>query len=149
MLRLPRSPGSPLPDCAPGALPALEYLYVSQRRTPLPASWGASPGVLPRLRTLQLWVRPTTPLPPQWAVGFRSLVALDVSDPLEGPPEAPPHGLPPEWASTAGAFPRLQQLTLSRLPLVGSLPDAWVRVPTARAQRAVHSAVAFPALIKL
>lgn len=146
MLRMPLCSAGPLPECVPGALPALEYLYVSQKRTPLPVGWGASPDVLPRLRTLQLWVRPTTPLPPQWAVGFRNLVALDVSDPLTGAPQAPPHGLPPEWAA---GFPRLQQLSLSFLPLVGTLPDAWVRVPATRAQRAAHSAVAFPALFKL
>lgn len=145
-LRLPLSDGGPLPDCVPGAFPALKYLHLAQQRSPLPAGWGASPDVLPRLRTLYLWLRPTTPLPPQWAAGFRRLQALEVSDSREGPPEAPPHGLPPEWAA---GFPRLEHLMLSRLALVGTLPDAWAKVPAPLAGRATHSAVAFPALFRL
>ena len=72
----------PLPDIQPGALPALEQLFLegSGMGGELPSSWGASPAVLPALRQLTLRLLLLGPLPAEWARGFRRLTVLAISN---------------------------------------------------------------------
>jgi hypothetical protein len=61
----------------------------------LPASWGASPDVLPALRQMLLTLPhgAAAALPPGWAGGFRALEHLNVQGkPAPAPPTRPPRG---------------------------------------------------------
>lgn len=135
-------PGPALPDLQPGALPRLNaaYLTFPQLLTPLPASWGAHPGVLPALAHLSLSMRHFGGLPPQWAVGFAQLrnLILSPSDanvvhtkqvpPLPGAEaeeaalseQWQPLRVPPEWADAG--FPCLETLHLSEVRLNAGKP---------------------------
>jgi len=137
-----------LPDIQPGALPSLLTfnLAIGHMRGTLPASWGASPAVLPSLRHLMLHVCFTGGLPAAWAKGFARLVDLNIKRGCEGgdawsritqaallrgtvvPPAPPPPpaldmSLPPEWAS---GFPKLSALELSTLGRCRTIPHAWL-----------------------
>jgi hypothetical protein len=71
-----------LPDIQPEALPALEELNLegSGMGGKLPASWGASPAVLPVLRQLTLRLQLLGPLLAEWARGFRRLTVLAIQN---------------------------------------------------------------------
>ena len=101
--------GATLPDIQPGALPALQELKIAmpQLQATLPASWGASPGVLPSLRTLKLKLHVVGQLPPEWASGFQRLESLVLSD-----PQCTPGSL--EQASTARTEPQAQAASAAR-----------------------------------
>ncbi|KAL4431228.1 hypothetical protein ABPG75_006484 [Micractinium tetrahymenae] len=131
-----------LPDIQPGALRALRHLRLTVQglRSTLPASWGGA-GVLPALRTLQLYLDITGSLPSSWGAGFPRLEELVLSGraswgsesmpPGEGdmgqPPGNPPASqpLPKEWTAP-GSFPSLRILHLGGLGIAGSLPRALV-----------------------
>ncbi|KAL4440185.1 hypothetical protein ABPG75_003186 [Micractinium tetrahymenae] len=120
----------PLPDVEPGALPALESLYLNGEgaAVPLPPSWGASPLTLPSLDTLSLHAPLEGPLPTEWAQGFRQLAHLVLSGGSAAAARPPPAGprptLPPEWAELS-AFPRLRLLSVTHPQLAGTFPPSW------------------------
>ena len=93
-------------------------------QSPLPASWGASPDVLPALEELSLVLHVVPPLPASWARGFRRLRSLYIAAPPDAPlPATAGNVLPPEWAA---GFPELRLLDLMRLGITGGIPSAWV-----------------------
>ena len=146
-----------LPDIQPGALPRLQTLLVQLDClwASLPASWGASPQVLPSLQVLEVQLGFAGTLPAAWAAGFPQLRTLDITDVSymaaakikvgwpsmgqallpPGPqdticqPPALPAGGPPVFlpAEWAAGFGRLQLLRLLGLGIQGSLPEAWVQ----------------------
>jgi len=147
VLALP-TPGPPLPDIQPGALPRLKSLelLLYNLQTTLPPSWGASPSVLPALQTLMVVAKLRGPLPAAWGSGFRHLTSLglydmqhdadvddadlagggDVEADVAAGTEADvsPRRLPPQWAAP-GRFPALTCLDLGGTRLQGPLPPAW------------------------
>ena len=119
---------SPLPDIQPGALPRLQSLLLKapSLQTTLPASWGASPEVLPALQTLTLTASFVGQLPPEWAHGFRQLTSLVLAvreDKAGGSPVAAVPSLPVQWAS---GFPALTWLSLSVPVAAGPIPMEWL-----------------------
>ncbi|KAL4422558.1 hypothetical protein ABPG75_008755 [Micractinium tetrahymenae] len=145
--------GAPLPDIPPGAFPRLEHLELDfpQLHSQLPPSWGATPAVLPRLRSLALVVRVEGRLPPEWQHGFSLLTRLSLDacesassggslwrkpereralEPARCGAAGGPHQqargghgpLPPGWAA---GFPRLEALSICGLALCGPLPASW------------------------
>ena len=146
-----------LPDIHPGALPRLQtlLLQLDGLRASLPASWGASPAVLPSLQVLDMQLGFAGTLPAAWAAGFPQLRTLDVTDVtymsaaqvkvgwqpmaqalLPPEPQPPPRQPPPLPAGGppvllpvewAAGFGRLQLLRLLGLGIQGSLPEAWVQ----------------------
>ncbi|KAL4423507.1 hypothetical protein ABPG77_003640 [Micractinium sp. CCAP 211/92] len=119
-----RSLGAPLPDIQPGALRALRLLFLEMPwlQTSLPASWGASPAVLPSLEELSVQAVFTGMLPPAWHRGFPSLRELSLRNRHTNPPPLP-GALPGEWAE---GFPRLLLLGLVDVRLSEpTLPAAW------------------------
>jgi hypothetical protein len=118
----------PLPDIQPGALPRLQIflLKAPSLQTMLPASWGASPDVLPALQTLTLTASFVEQLAPDWAHGFRQLTTLVLAvreDVAGGSPVAAVPRLPLEWAS---GFPALTWLSLSVPVVAGPIPLEWL-----------------------
>ncbi len=89
----------------------------------LPASWGASPEVLPALEELTLVMHVVPPLPAAWTRGFHRLRGLHIITPTDVPqPAAASDVLPPEWAA---GFPALRFLNLMGLGVTGTFPTAW------------------------
>ncbi|KAL4422644.1 hypothetical protein ABPG75_008841 [Micractinium tetrahymenae] len=129
-LTLHTASAQPLPGVHPGALPRLSNLtlFFPRLRSSLPPSWGASPDALPALESLDLVLDVAGPLPAAWgAAGFRRLRHLALVASSAGTTlwvERVQRGLPASWAAP-GSFPALQNVTLSRLNLMGSLPAAW------------------------
>ena len=101
----------------PGALPALQDLNICmpQLQATLPASWGASPGVLPALQTLQLNINVVGQLPPEWASGFHRLEMLILSDPQCSPDDR-------LRAATASAQAQTQTETVRRAGAATEVP---------------------------
>ncbi|KAF8059367.1 radA [Scenedesmus sp. PABB004] len=128
-------------DVAPGALPALSWLYIRQGVNhrisgPLPPSWGALTalqsldlhglgltgplpgawGALAALQSLDLHGQALTgPLPGAWS-GMAALHELHLQGNSLGGP------LPAAWG---GGMASLKRLDLSRNNITGSIPEAW------------------------
>lgn len=127
--------GTPLPDLQPGALPALEQLQLSfgKQHCRLPDSWG-SPGVLPRLRELKLYLGSMPALPESWAAGFPQLTTLLISAAQnDGPPPCESAAsvrarglqlfeLPAAWGS---GFPAVRMLKIG-VGASGTIPPSWL-----------------------
>lgn len=91
------------------SLQALELQFYNDQPTRLPASWGASPKVLPQLQSLSLAMHLTAPLPAGWSSGFRQLRELTLADPalldaIQRRAEAGPQGQPSAVKAAAQAW---------------------------------------------
>lgn len=90
-------------------LQTLELRFYQEQPTRLPASWGASPQVLPQLQSLSVAMRLAAPLPAGWAAGLHRLRELTLADPalldvIEQRAEAGPQRQPSAVKTAAEAW---------------------------------------------
>lgn len=125
-----------LPAVLPGAMQRVNYLSFDYPYAvgALPSSWGSNPSTLPALQILGIGLlRLDGQLPREWAAGYSMLHLLQLHNTYPPPTSgltavgsnvnaaATALHLPADWLKR-NAFPRLQELELSGLPISGSPP---------------------------